>query len=775
MFQRRLVRVLMMSVIAINVLGGRQVVSRSVAAEVVEPKIHQRVYVDPKAGADNRDGLTEATTVRTIQKARDLVRGIAPKMTGDVHVVLMPGTHVVATPIELGPQDSGQNGHRIVYTTATPAQTLVSGGVELGKWELHDRDANIWRSDLPKPVMSRSLIVDGMRARRAHLDVALTNVKIEPTLGYLCDDQNLLSIRNASDAELVFRQIWTSPRVGIQSVERIGDRVLLRMQNPGFANAQKKGITSIGTTPWLIENAYEFLDEEGEWYLDRTGAISGTANRVFYKPYPWQDMSKVRAVLPTSEGFFTLNGTAPSTPVTSITFRSIPFKYTTWHRPNRGFGVSDAQNNVMREQITRLDERLPDAAAIAGRYVRDITVEECSFEHLGSVGVMMRAGSQRITVEGNRLVDIASTGIQFGDYTEFENPASENHFDPADPDLRLADLRIANNYLRRCGSEYRSATGIAWTYPINSVIAHNEIHDMPYSGVHLGWAWQRAKRTAAGGNRIEFNRVENTMVELADGGAFYTLGRTNPDLEPTIIRGNYAKQTRWGQGFYFDESSSHYRVTDNVAEDIGDFNVKVNGPSADIKVSRMFAQHGRTTIAKEAVDCAVDPAIMIDDSVRDVVEAIKDKAGLEPAFDRIRPDLLDRPVHEAEDAEVSGGTFATSGIGTGVRGYRGMGFADGLNRRDTAQIVFPVNVSKAGRYRVIVRYSQWEAPAPLLIVSVNGTVAQTLPTELASAKGEWKTVETSIELKEGKNDVALKLSQTGKPAFLVDQLQLVHE
>jgi hypothetical protein len=76
---------------------------------------------------------------------------------------------------------------------------------------------------------------------------------------------------------------------------------------------------------------------------------------------------------------------------------------------------------------------------------------------------------------------------------------------------------------------------------------------------------------------------------------------------------------------------------------------------------------------------------------------------------------------------------------------------------------------------VIVRYAQWEAPTPSLIVSVNGEVAQTLPTELAAAKSEWKTVETTIELKEGKSDVALKLSQTGKPAFLVDQLQLVHE
>ncbi|MER6800432.1 right-handed parallel beta-helix repeat-containing protein, partial [Amycolatopsis mediterranei] len=77
----------------------------------------QVVHVAP-TGDDTHDGTSDAQSVRTLQRAQQLVRGLIPGMTGDVSVSLAGGTYAMSAPLQLTAADSGANGHRVLWTAA---------------------------------------------------------------------------------------------------------------------------------------------------------------------------------------------------------------------------------------------------------------------------------------------------------------------------------------------------------------------------------------------------------------------------------------------------------------------------------------------------------------------------------------------------------------------------------------------------------------------------------------------------------------------------------
>jgi hypothetical protein len=384
----------------------------------------------------------------------------------------------------------------------------------------------------------------------------------------------------------------------------------------------------------------------------------------------------------------------------------------------------------------------------------------------------MLAGSQNSTIQGNVFDDVAGTGIQFGDYLEFENPASENFYFPADERLHIANNRILNNYLNRCGSEYRSSVAIAMSFPRECVVSNNEITNMPYSGIHFGWAWDRAKFTVMHSNRINNNFIRNTMLELADGAAFYTLGPSLEEAKRSTLEGNYAKQTRWGQGYYFDESSSFYTMETNVAVDIGDFNIKVNGKgNNNITVKSLYSNKDRNTVTKGSWNIDIAPAIIINDETRAKAESLRAAAGLQPAYQDIRPSRIDQILYEAEEADLSGGANATSGLGTGVYGYSGMGFVTGLEKREGSTISFPVEVSNGGKYEAQVSYCTPAKPGDGLDLQVNGESAGGFSVDQTGDKNTWASLVVPIVLKQGTNTIAV-VAGPNLPSLFIDRLEV---
>jgi hypothetical protein len=100
-----------------------------------------------------------------------------------------------------------------------------------------------------------------------------------------------------------------------------------------------------------------------------------------------------------------------------------------------------------------------------------------------------------------------------------------------------------------------------------TVVAHNLVYDLPYTGISVGWQWN-PQPTACKENLVEYNDVYDVMKRLCDGGCIYTLG-----FQPgTVIRGNHLHDVRRSQfaqgapnnGMFIDEGSKGFLFEQNV-------------------------------------------------------------------------------------------------------------------------------------------------------------------------------------------------------------------
>lgn len=751
----------------------------------VKTPVQAQFHVNPASGSDTASGTSPDTAFRSLERARDATRSVKSPWKGNVEILLHGDRYFLKTPLELGPADNGRDGYRLRILAAPGASPILDGGVRIEGWKPFDKDKNIWSAPAPKDLETRQLFVNGRRATRARTISSFEGIeKVEG--GYSVPlETGITSWKNPSDVELVYRAIWTSPRVGVESIQEEDGKAVLIMKQPGFINASNKGITSIGT-PWFFENAFELLDEPGEWYYDRTGAIGGKP-ALYYIPFDWEDVTKLEFVAPVLESLITLRGESIESPVQGIDISGIGFQYTTWMRPSGNESVSDAQNNVMRENFgddlikrETTYEFVPEAAAILGKYARDVAIDDCSFTHLGGLGIFLGSGAQDIRIVGNTFYDISGTGIQLGDYANWRFPDSEDYIRPTDERLLITRNHIENNYLERCGVEYRSSVGIAISIPRDSVISHNEVINMPYSGMHFGWGWIVLDTSAMGNNQIDNNYVRNTMVELVDGGAIYFLGPTDPKIPPTMLRGNYSLRTRWGQGFYFDEGSSRYTAENNRFERIGDSNIKINGKSSfDIKVTGLYSDKTRNIIPKD-IDLG-EHRLSIEDHRpvgqephTTVAREIRENAGLQKEFADIRPVRTDVVIYELEEGETMGSAFTTTGMDVKpfVTGYSGMAYVDAIAASPESGVSLDVNVSKGGTYELRLRYAA-EADTDGLIWQVGENSVEVPFLPATGDRNTWNVVSVPFELKEGHNQLQLKAEKKAPGFLLGDRVDIV--
>ena len=125
--------------------------------------------------------------------------------------------------------------------------------------------------------------------------------------------------------------------------------------------------------------------------------------------------------------------------------------------------------------------------------------------------------------------------------------------------------RVTNCRLHRCGQFSYGAVGIWIGIAAETTIAHNEISQLPYTGISVGWKWDPSP-TGAEKNVIDSNHIHHVMQLLSDGGGVYTLGR-----QPgSVLRRNHVHDVpvnlgrAESNGFFIDEGSSQFLIEENV-------------------------------------------------------------------------------------------------------------------------------------------------------------------------------------------------------------------
>ena len=496
-----------------------------------------KYYIDPKGSGD-------FTTLGELEEYL-----LEASLDSSIHVILRKGTHITQKTVSLQSNVTleGEDG------------AVISGGMRVADWSLFDSPRNIYRSFVGTNVRTRQLFCNGIRGTRARSEGGLHNCATDYATGHTTTDCFLADFKYPQDLEMVYYEQWTNPRCGVEKIEVEDGIATLTMKQPGWSFVTNKGLTSV-STPVYYENAYELLTDEGEWYLDIHEGY------LYYIPRFFEDMDTAEIVLPLCEQLLTVNGTV-ETPAENITLQNLIFQYATWRRPSGTGGHSDAQNNHLREKAPN-GASLPDrlsGAAVEIDSVKGLTVKDCTFRHLGGAGLKMTGAVQNSLIEGNEFYDISGGAILLGE----PDVTDENVYCPKDKRYAIQNNRVNNNYIHSIGVEYRSAAGISAGFPTDTEFCHNELFDMPYSGFHIGYGWDRLPKSCIRNVKIADNYIHQVMNgRIFDGSAIYALGPTGGSLDdPNRITGNFVTQVQNYHGaLYLDEGSSFWEVSHNVVD-----------------------------------------------------------------------------------------------------------------------------------------------------------------------------------------------------------------
>jgi hypothetical protein len=347
--------------------------------------------------------------------------------------------------------------------------------------------------------------------------------------------------KNIGDVECVTFGNWEITRKRFEKVEPASG--LAVMAPP---HAEPHDAIAPGANRYCyLENALEFLDAPGEWYLDRhTGVVS-------YRPRPGEAMKNAVVIAPRLKRLIEITGTA-GTPVRNLHFKGLTFERTDWELLPAGYLGIQACHYAVGKSWNDTGWGMIDAA------IRWENAEHCSLAdsvlaRLGGSGIELVNRCRNCVIRGNVIADVSGNGVQIGG--------------PDQAGEVPAGCRVANNHVHDCGLDYFGAVGIWIGFAERTVVAHNLIHALPYSGISVGWQWN-PEPTACKSNTVEFNHIYDVMNRLGDGGGICTLG-----FQPgTVLRANHIHdihrslfaQAAPNNGMFIDEGSKGFLFESNV-------------------------------------------------------------------------------------------------------------------------------------------------------------------------------------------------------------------
>ena len=555
------------------------------------------IWISPK-GSDFNDGTRQspkATLTSALRQAREWRRTEDNRIQGGITIYMEGGTYAFYEPVFIRPEDSGTKESPTIIRSVGDEKVILSGGISINGWK---KQGKVWVADVPvfngRPLDFRQLWVNGKKAVRAR------DVEDFEKMNRICsvDEKNeilyvpAVSIRRLIDnkgnlkakyAEMVLHQMWCVANLRIRSVEVQGDSAAIRFHQPEsriqFEHPWPRPmVTTDGhNSAFYLTNARELQDVPGEWYHDID------ARKVYYYPREGEKMQEAEVIVPAVETLVRVEGTLDR-PVCHIRFEKITFSYTTWMRPSEkghvplqaGMYLTDGYRIDPKMQRNYLNHPLDNqgwlgrpAAAVRVVAARQIDFERCRFEHLGSTGLDYEEAVQGGVVRGCLFRDIAGNGLLVG---SFSPAAHETHlpYDPADRREVCTQQQINNCYFTEIGNEDWGCLAIAAGYVGDVNIEHNEISEVPYSGISLGWGWTQTVNCMRN-NRVHANLIHHYAKHMYDVAGIYTLGSqpksyVTENCVHSIYKPGYVHDPNHWFYLYTDEGSSFITVRDNWTE-----------------------------------------------------------------------------------------------------------------------------------------------------------------------------------------------------------------
>ncbi|KQR70951.1 L-rhamnose mutarotase [Pedobacter sp. Leaf176] len=553
------------------------------------------IYV-AKNGADTNNGNKEqplATLHAAIRKARELRRLKDPSTKDGIRILVGAGIYQLHEPLVLRPEDAG--------TKDSPTEILstekvvLSGGVKIEGWKKVNGAVpglpkksleKIWAADLPNHGVSdllfRQLWVNGTKAIRAknYNGEAMGRILSWDKKNQTCRIplQPNTDLSKLAGMEMLIHQWWAIANLRVKSVKVIGNAAELSFMQPESRIQSEHPWPApwisekTGNSAFYLSNAIQFLDEPGEWFEDLKN------HKIYYWPKASENMQRAEVIAPAIENLLKIEGTIDH-PVSFVRFEGISFEHTTWLRPSMEGHVPHQAGMYMLDAYKLATPGTPDkpslenqawvgrpAAAVEVNFANQISFEKCRFQHLASTGLDFKKGTSDNLIRGNLFKDIGGSAILVG---TFSDEATEVHlpYNPKDKREISTNERIENNLITDVTNEDWGAVGIGAGYVKGIKILHNEISDVSYSGISMGWGWTKMQN-AMKNNTISANKIHHYGKHMYDVAGIYTLSAQpesfiTENVVDSIYKAPFAHLPDHWFYLYTDEGSSDFTIKNN--------------------------------------------------------------------------------------------------------------------------------------------------------------------------------------------------------------------
>ncbi|RYG06193.1 MAG: hypothetical protein EOO02_01425 [Chitinophagaceae bacterium] len=530
----------------------------------------QQIFVST-SGSDNNNG-SEFKPVATFQKAQQIARSYTADKS--IEVIFGDGIYYLTGPVILDQRDARSGNANTVYRAANEGKAIISGGLKLNlKWVSSSN--GISTAAVPGNIKIDQLYVNGKRQRMARYPNAVEGKNVYDTwdldhaakadsINDVLSKEHLKKWKNPAGAYLhaMHEYLWGDMHWLIKG--RNADGSLNR--EGGWQNNRPSKMHPLYR---MIENVYEELDTEGEWFYD------GSKHILHYKPATGTDLSNAIVEVVRLENLIEIKGTE-SAPVTNIAIKGFLFKHV-----SRTF----MQN---KEPLLRSDWTVYRGGAIFITGGKNVTVEDCEFDQVGGNAVFVNNFNRNINIAGCYIHEAGANGIAFvgspdavrspifrygaQDYSKIDKakgPKSNNY---------PSECYVDNCLIVATGRDEKQTAGIQVSMSAFIRISNCSIYDVPRAGINIS-------EGTFGGHTIEECDIFNTVLETGDHGSFNSWGRDRywtPDVKQTsemvlndpglpsldMTGPNIIRHNRWrcdhGWDIDLDDGSSNYEIYDNL-------------------------------------------------------------------------------------------------------------------------------------------------------------------------------------------------------------------
>lgn len=380
------------------------------------------VYVSAE-GSDDGDGSIK-NPFRTVEKAKEYVRTVNGDMKGDITVYFRGGVYPIEDTLRFDESDSGSNGYYITYKAYNNEPVKFSGGKTVANWQKYND--KIWCADWDGTEYVRQLYVNDRRARRAQSEelYAIKSIYSDNDAAYkydgvVTDAVKFLNYENKQDIQIHIAIGWKSFLINVEDIVPKNSGCIFLLHRKSFMSACTCSQHYIEPgIQFYVENAFEELDREGEFYYNRA------QKKLYYMPRADEDMTNAEVYLASTEKLVEIKGENSNRRVHNINFDGITFAHAAWNRPSK-VGLINDQAQMMTPDDEVDVPKDPGfsmvPANISLERTEKVNFKNCVFKDMGAVAMGFVRGCIDSNVTGNVFCDVADSAITAGVIGEMYN------------------------------------------------------------------------------------------------------------------------------------------------------------------------------------------------------------------------------------------------------------------------------------------------------------------------------------------------------------------